>query len=162
MLEDKKSFAKRWQLVIVLSFTFLTALIAQDLIREILVFNQDVQVIEEELERDIRKDVHDLVENVNTEVEYILEHLRTNAELHAKDNVSNLDFALRTIVMLHEGLTEAELMDDIKLVTQMYNLEEPEHIYSLYTTDGIELYNGFTDTFTDVNILGKTDYLGRN
>jgi len=146
--QNKNNIRSRWQTVIGLSLAFLIALIAQDIIREVLVFNQDVKVIADELERDVQNDVYDLVLNVETEVNFMLENLQEDSLVHAEENVSDLRFAVDALILLHDTL-DHELEDDIGFITQTYNLNQSNHIYSLYTTDGIELYNGFTNTFSD-------------
>ena len=133
MSQNKNNIRSRWQTVIGLSLAFLIALIAQDIIREVLVFNQDVKVIADELERDVQNDVYDLVLNVETEVNFMLENLQEDSLVHAEENVSDLRFAVDALILLHDTL-DHELEDDIGFITQTYNINQSikSHLFIVY------------------------------
>lgn len=160
MEESRNKLSRRWRLVIILSIVFLVALLLQDVLREVLVFNQDIARMEEELEADIQDDVHDLVTTVVTDFEYLLANLDENAAAHAQENLSDLLFATEVHVQLSTA-TPSELEDDILSLVADFNARETAHIHSLYTLAGIERYDGFTNQITNLDKSGTTDYLMR-
>jgi diguanylate cyclase (GGDEF)-like protein len=162
MSRFRTPLSRRWHLVIVLSVVFLVLLLMQDVIREVLIFNQEIDRIEQELEDDIEEDVRDLVQTVVSELNYTISNLDENAALHAEDNLSDLLFATEAHVALSLGSTSAELTDDILQLVADFNARETNHIHSLYTLDGMELYDGFTNQATNVDKSGILDYFERD
>ena len=102
MANFKQTIQNRWKLIVTLSIVFVVALITQDIVREVILFRSEVALFKDELNRDVRDDVFNLVNSVAVEYENKIENQEELAYEHAQENLEPLLFAANTIHDIHD------------------------------------------------------------
>ncbi|GEM_PF-3192464 len=161
MSDLKTNLGKRWRIIVLLSLAFIIALIAQDVIREVIIFDNEIQAMEQEIQRDVESDVRMLVDSVDADFQSIVDTLHDDAVVHAEANITPLIFAVESFLELNEGMTANEIESRIVAMTQLYNNADEDHIYFVYDTSGMERYNGQTDELTNLDRSTARDDLDR-
>ena len=162
MKDLRHDISKKWQMVIILSVIFLVALITQDILREIIVFDQEINKIRDELNRDVHNDVKDNVINTRDDFYSVIDNLDSLLIEHSHRNIESLLYGTTTIVGFQNQLTNLQIEDNIVAATQNYNLLDSNHKYFVYNILGEELYNGNNNEITLVDKMSEVDDLNRN
>jgi diguanylate cyclase (GGDEF)-like protein len=152
---------KRWRVLLALFFAFILLTILQDVIREIVVYNVEANMIEEELIRDIYIETE---ANVSHSSEAFLSRISQLEELlviHANENIAPVHFALEAYLENNPSMTESEMLDLTKNIVHQYNLADETHDYYLYDIFGNQHYNGLTKSFVSIDLYDSVDALNR-
>lgn len=161
MVNQKVNIQKRWRLIVGLSLLFIFALLVQDVIREVIVFNRYLSIFEQEVYRDVKDDVKSLVISTDEDIQYDIALGQETIIQLAKDNLSGLASAAEAIALLHQTQPLVEIQQEIIDTAQLYNEADPNHGYYIYDVTGVEILNGETNMLTYTNLYEETDYLNR-
>jgi diguanylate cyclase (GGDEF)-like protein len=161
MSNAKLKLQKKWQLVLLVSVLFLVVLVAQDIIREIVVFNRNIEILESEFERDLKEDVNELVRYVENNFSIVYSNIIDLSYDHAEEETSILVYSANTVQSLLSEESLSSVQDSIVELVQTYNQDDIMHIYSVYDTSGYIHYNGFTNTISYDDVMDSKDALNR-
>jgi len=161
MISQKTHIQKRWKIIVALSLAFLLALMAQDVIREVILFNKTLSLFEQEFYRDVQDDVKDLVVTADKTIQFDIENTEETIINVAKDDLTRLTVTADAIAILHTLKPLTEIQADITEITQIYNNHNPINKYYIYDVSGVEILNGTSNTVTNIDVYMTTDYLNR-
>jgi len=128
-MNSTQFLTKRWRNVLLLFIVFLLIVFIQDLVREVYIFNQETNMIRDELNRDIRNEVQANVESIVDGINSTINKIDQDLIDHTEENLSGLIFAASSMVKMNPSYTDAEIKSSLKELTHEYSIVDEIHNY---------------------------------
>ena len=158
-MSNKQYLGKRWRNVSILFSIFLMVVFASDMLREIVIFDQETEMIINELDRDVRNEVENEIVQISEDINLVTDNLKESLVIQSEENLSGLIFASNMYVRMNSSNTELEMKDAISLLAQEYTTLDEKHNYYVFDIDGNLHYNGETNSFVTTDMSDEEDYL---
>lgn len=159
---DKKSrVQKNWKLVIILSLVLFITIITQDVVREIVLFNNDVSALRLDLQEQTKLDLEEEVDFRVSELQKLYEDIDDDFNEHLEISIDSLVFSVERTIELSEGLTTSEIEANMFSTINDFSSQDIKHNYYLIKTDGTLIYDGDLDVEPNVNIIDNADDFNR-
>ena len=157
--QDKVS--RNWRTIIILSSIAIVAILAQSIIREIVLFNSEITSLSDTLNAQIEEDLHNEVGYRVSELNDIYENFG-DIFLDRKETLyRNLLFPLEQSIVLLDSPTDQEQLDHIIDVVEEYSVNEVEHDFLVMNSSGVLKYNSETDETLNIETINEQDDFNR-
>ena len=161
MQNKRQHIRKNWRWIIYLSALFLFALILQDVIREIIIFQRDIGRFQESLIEEIKLEVYDEVQFRNDEFQAVIDDLDEHADLHAVENIQPLLFAVEQVLLVTENSTVEEKQTYVVNAVENFEDDFEGHNYFIIDSAGNQIHDSNVESENLENIFDAQDSLGR-
>jgi len=160
-MDHKVRIRKNWKYVLYISILFMLAIIVQDIVKEAIVFDNNVDTFRYELNTRIKEDIFEEVDLRVREIESSINNVNDELSEHIIGDLEPLLFTINALNSNNASET-IEVRQSLLLETvQDYNKLESKHCYYVITNTGIELYSCDHDEFTNTDISNEKDYFNR-
>lgn len=161
MDNEKMKVQKNWRVVVILSLILFTIILGQDIVREAVVFRDDVKDLETTLNNQIHDEIKQEVDQRVTEIESITSTLDENHNDYLHGNLVSLQFAVDRTLELNSLESSIVKEDEIIETISAFNDIDTLHSYFLMMNDGTLLFDGELNVKVDVDAFSLQDSFSR-
>ncbi len=161
MKDNRIVITKNWRRIIFLSVIFILGFIAQDIFREILIFNNELEDLTVSLDNQIREETQFEVDYRNIELQSMLSAMSSNIETHIVEVLDDAVFATSIVIGQMDNPDESEIIATLSQIIEDYDHSDHNHNFYILKNDGTLIYDGETKTTVSIDTLGYTDEFNR-
>ncbi|PAT02297.1 hypothetical protein CI105_02850 [Candidatus Izimaplasma bacterium ZiA1] len=157
----KNHIKGNWKKIIYLTILFFIVLISQNIIKELIIFQNELDDFENELYDREKENIKLNVNNRMIEIENSLNKSQSVLETEIYDKISNLDFAISNTLSNFNSPTSNDILSIILSTTIVLSESDANYDYYLIDTSG-NLYNyNELDVIVSENIYEEKDFFNR-
>ncbi|MFK5882964.1 MAG: cache domain-containing protein [Candidatus Izemoplasma sp.] len=161
MVNIKIKIRNNWRNILLLSILFVIILVTQFVLREVIVFRNDLESFESELYELEKLAVKRDVENRVLEIETMYDSNQQDLRDHLQSNLSGLYFAIEMLLIEMDSATLEEKEDAIIRIVQQYNINDTLHTYFINNVEGYHILSGLSNEEVYEYTLDYKDILNR-
>lgn len=157
----KERVQRNWRRVITFSIIIFAIILAQDIVREIVVFNNEVSDLEESLYEQMKTELKNEVLFRDYELTEISETIEESFEEDLESEIITVRIAAEALIPFLASATNTEievelehLVNDERLVNELYK-------YTIITVDGDVVYDQMEEFTEGTNLLALQDDASR-
>ena len=161
-MNNIKSHIKgNWKKIIYLSILFFIVLISQSIIKELIIFQNDLDDFESELYDREKDSIRLNVNNRKTEIENSLNKSQSILEAKILEKISYLDFAVTNTLNSVDAPSSNEILEIVLSTTTMLNEQDDEYEYYLIDITGNLYKYNESNLIESENIYDEKDIFNR-
>lgn len=160
-MKNKEKIRKNWTYVAYLAVLFMIAIIMQDVVKESIVFDYNIDLFQNELNIRLQEEVYKEVDFRVKEIESNIERVNDDLEEHILEDLDPLKFAITSQNELISSETQDNKRIAILNTVKAYDALEENHCYYVMDSTGIELYSCESKTFVNLDRYNELDYFSR-
>jgi diguanylate cyclase (GGDEF)-like protein len=137
----KNTVHKNWRKVIIFSILIFAIILAQDIVREIVFFNNEIANLEYSLDTQMRDELRDEVSFRNYELSEISDTINDRFEEDLGKEIISVRISSETVLPFLETATDQEIEDELISIVDDPRIQKDLYKYTIITTDGTVVYS---------------------